>query len=79
MILAIFWTAFGWAAGVVARPMAHGNNVDDLVCLVLPMIILGVVFLIAMRKGNAAEPDGAEGDEPAPVEGDGDGPGGPAA
>jgi hypothetical protein len=41
------------SAKVVARPVLHGNNVDELVCLVLPMLILGMVFLVAMRKGNA--------------------------
>ena len=56
-MIATFWTAFSLAADVVARPAQHGSGVDDAVCLVLPMVILGVVFLLAMRKGNAGEPD----------------------
>ncbi len=56
-MIATFWTAFSLAADVVARPTQHGSGVDDAVCLVLPMVILGVVFLLAMRKGNAGEPD----------------------
>ena len=43
------------AADVVARPLLHGNNLDELVCLVLPMLILGMVFLVASRKGNAED------------------------
>ena len=43
---------FGAALDLAARPSYHGNNLDELACLVIPMIVLGVVFLIAMRKGE---------------------------
>ena len=56
-MIATFWTAFSLAADVVARPTQHGSGVDDAVCLVLPMVILGVVFLLAMRKRDAGDPD----------------------
>ena len=56
-MIATFWTAFGLAADVAARPTQHGSGVDDAVCMVLPMVILGVVFLLAMRKRDAGEPD----------------------
>jgi len=52
--------------GLLARPALHGSGVDDLVCLVLPMILLGVVFLFVVR----AQPpvDEAEGDSAAVAE-----------
>jgi hypothetical protein len=55
--------------GLLARPALHGSGVDDVVCLVLPMILLGVVFLFVVR----AQPpvDEAEGDS-APVVKDSD-------
>jgi hypothetical protein len=53
---------FGAVLELAARPSYHGNNLDDLACLVMPMIVLGVVFLIAMRKGeqDAGEHDAEE-------------------
>ena len=59
-MISTLWPAFGLAADVLARPTQHGSGVDDAVCMVLPMVILGVVFLLAMRKGNAVEPDDEE-------------------
>jgi hypothetical protein len=57
VMISTLWPAFGLAANVLARPTQHGSGVDDAVCLVLPMVILGVVFLLAMRKRDVGEPD----------------------
>ncbi len=64
MIESLAVTLLARAADVVSRPLMHGNNLDELVCLVFPMLVLGMVFLVAARKGNADdledEPETAE-------------------
>ncbi len=42
--------------------MEHGNGLDELLCLVLPMVILGVVFLLIVRRSDQMDeaPDEAD-------------------
>ncbi len=48
---------------VVLRPALHGSGIDELLFLLLPMVILAVVFLFAMRKAerNASVDESMEG------------------
>ena len=41
--------------GILARPLQHGSGLDELACLVLPMVLLGVFFLVIMRKSNQVQ------------------------
>ena len=47
---------------LVERPAEHGNGLDELLCLVLPMVILGVAFLVIVRRSDQMdeEPDEAD-------------------
>ena len=50
----------GWAVDVHLMPLQHGNNVDDILCLVVPMLILGAIFLYVMRRSANEEEDDSE-------------------
>jgi hypothetical protein len=50
-------------AGPSPMPAYHGNGLDELVCLVLPLVILGVAMLIIMRRQPGLE-DEDETDQP---------------
>lgn len=68
----IFSLIAGWPSGIVPRPALHGSGLDEMVCLVLPMVLLGVVFLFVMRvrppEDNQEEPGSAvEADMPKPL------------
>ena len=65
------------AVDLLARPSQHGSGLDELLFLVVPMIIFGVVFLLAMRSadrqsgledetGSAEAGDPPESGEPEP-------------
>ena len=45
------WILWGLLAGPLLRPAYHGNGLDELACLVLPLVLLGVVMLLVMRRG----------------------------
>ncbi len=48
-----FWLSWGLLAGPVWRPAYHGSGLDELACLVLPLVLLGVVLLVVMRRTPA--------------------------
>lgn len=56
----------GWTIDVHLMPLQHGSGIDDLLCLVVPMLVLGAVFIFVMRRSAMEEEDedGAE-QEPA--------------
>jgi hypothetical protein len=51
---------YSWTSGVLLIPLRHGSGIDDVLCLVVPMLVLGAVFLFVMRRSAAEEEDGAE-------------------
>jgi hypothetical protein len=52
-------------AGGLFRPRLHGSGADELLFLVVPMLILGVVFLVVMRKSPPLEPEDEHDDDQA--------------
>ncbi len=48
-----FWLSWGLLAGPGWRPAYHGSGLDELACLVLPLVLLGVVLLVVMRRTPA--------------------------
>ncbi len=58
-----------FAADAASPRALHGSGIDELLFLLLPMVILAVVFLLAMRKAEQNAPageslEGAEAVEP---------------
>ena len=55
---------FSWVADIAGKPALHGSGLDELACLVLPMVLLGVVFLVTMRRSasEALDEDEAQAD-----------------
>ncbi len=47
----------GWPASIVPKPALHGSGLDELACLALPMLLLGVVFLFVMRVRPPGQDD----------------------
>jgi hypothetical protein len=50
-------------------PAYHGNNLDEFACLTIPLVLLGIVFLVVRRReSDADDEETPEPEEPkAPV------------
>jgi hypothetical protein len=57
------WMLEGFANDVTLWTLLHGNYLDELACLMIPMVLAGIVFLMVMRS---TPPD----DEESPREND---------
>ncbi len=53
----------GVLSSTVAAPLRHGSGIDELVFLGLPLILLAVVFLFIMRRGESDDTDAPPPDE----------------
>lgn len=56
IIMASVWVV---AASLRPRPTLHAGGTDEMLCLVVPLVIIGIVFLLSTRNAPAID-DGEE-------------------